>query len=230
MSELLCGWFGRKPYVTALDWQHMLLEKRARQLMPDVLLTLEHPPTYTAGTATKPEHLPPVEDLTQSGAAFYRSGRGGSITYHGPGQLIGYPIIHLSAVNYDVHRYLRLLEEACIRVLAKWGIAAHRDAPYTGVWVQGTKIAAIGVRVSRRVAMHGLAINVHPDLAAFERITPCGIQGKGVTSMANLGINPPPLHDVAQELCRQLAKLSGHHVRYDAEALAQICTLGEEGT
>lgn len=229
MSELLFGWFGQVSYEMALRWQHMLLDMRAQQMVPDMLLTLEHPPTYTVGTATKPEHLPSVEYLTQNGAAFYRSSRGGSITYHGPGQVVGYPIIHLAAVDYDVHRYLRLLEETCIRVLAQWGISAHREAKYTGVWVNGAKIAAIGVRVSRRVAMHGLAINVNPDLTAFNLITPCGIADKGVTSIANLGIIPPPLPVVAQELGYQLAKLLGRQVREDAKSLAQICTLGEDG-
>jgi lipoate-protein ligase B len=229
MAELWCGWFGQTPYEIALQWQQILLNKRAKRLIPDVLLALEHPPTYTVGSGTKPEHLPSAEYLAQNGAAFYHTRRGGSITYHGPGQLIGYPIIHLSAVDYDVHRYLRLLEEACIRVLSKWNIPAQREAPYTGVWVKGAKIASIGVRVSRQVAMHGLALNVNPDLGAFDRITPCGLEGKRMTSMADFGVDPPPLSEVAQELSYQLAKLLEHQVRDDVGVLAQICTLGEEG-
>lgn len=210
MSELLYTWAGRVSYQVACRWQEALAALRKDQQLPDVLLALEHPPTYTAGTRTLPEHLPSAKALATAGAVFHRSSRGGSVTFHGPGQLVGYPIVHLDAIGGDLHRYLRVLEEALLRTLAGWGIQAGRDPQYTGVWVGSAKIASIGVRVAKRVTMHGFALNLAPDLNAFRLITPCGITGRTVTSVAELGINPPSLAETAAAVARHLAVLLGH--------------------
>jgi lipoic acid synthetase len=151
--------------------------------------------------------------VSAHGAAFFHTQRGGSITYHGPGQLVGYPIVHLSCLNYDLHQYLRVLEEACIRALADWGVQATRDSDYTGVWVNQEKIVSIGVRVSRKVAMHGFALNITPELGAFNLITPCGINGRGITSLAALGVKTPALPDAANTVARHLADMLGHKDR-----------------
>jgi lipoate-protein ligase B len=210
VSELLHTWAGLVSYQEAYQWQENLVARRSHNEIPDVFLTLEHPPTYTAGTRTLPEHLPQPELLAAGGVPFFRTNRGGSITYHGPGQLVGYPIVHLASVEYDLHRYLRLLEEVCLRIINEWGILGRRDPNYTGVWVGEDKIASIGVRVTHRVAMHGFALNIRPDLTAFQQITTCGIQGRGVTSLAKLGVKVPSLPEVAVLAASHLTTLLKH--------------------
>ena len=178
---------GLMDYQKAWDLQSRLVAQRQAGEAPDTLLLLQHPHTYTFGRRGTPDHLLlDEEQLTRRGIAVHWVDRGGDITYHGPGQIVGYPIIDLRAGGLDVHRYLRALEEVLLRVLGGFSIAAGRDPGYTGVWTAGGKIAAIGVKVSRGVTSHGFALNVNTDLSYFEGIVPCGIPDRPVTSMQAL--------------------------------------------
>jgi lipoyl(octanoyl) transferase len=170
-------------YPTALDWQRSLLKERVKNPnLDDVLILLEHPPVYTLGQGARLEFLKFDPDKTNCDV--YRVERGGEVTYHCPGTLVGYPILNLQHYRKDLHWYLRQLEEVLIRVLAVYGLKGDRYPGLTGVWLEGTKVAAIGIKVSRWVTMHGFALNVCPDLTGFERIVPCGISDKPVGSLA----------------------------------------------
>jgi lipoate-protein ligase B len=187
-------WLGQRDYQEVWDLQRELAAQRLAGAIPDTLLLLEHPPTLTFGRAADRAHLLASPDtLAREDVAVIESDRGGDITYHGPGQLVGYPIVNLQDAPHtpDLHAYLRNLEETLIRALAAFGIAADRFPGYTGVWVgrdtpHPEKIAAIGVRASRWITMHGFALNVNPDLMHFDFIVPCGIADYGVTSLARL--------------------------------------------
>jgi lipoyl(octanoyl) transferase len=185
-------------YLDAYRLQQELAEGRANGSTEDTLLLLEHPPTYTMGLATNETHLlVSREELVGQGIEVYQVDRGGDITYHGPGQLVGYPVIDIGGRRGGPLRYLRDLEEVLILVLQTFGVAAGRLRPYTGVWVDEEKIAAIGVKVNaRKIATHGFALNVDPDLNAYGRIVPCGIQGKAVTSMDRVLGRRVPMEDV----------------------------------
>jgi len=177
---------GRLPYGQAWALQRAVLAARQADRVPDTVLLVEHPPVVTIGRAGRTSNiLVPRETLNARGVEVYDVERGGDVTYHGPGQLVGYPILNLRALDEDVVRYVRLLESTMIIALGAWGIGAERVRGYPGVWVAGAKIAAIGVAVKRKVTMHGFALNVDPDLSHFELINPCGL-GKPVTSMARL--------------------------------------------
>jgi lipoate-protein ligase B len=168
---------GLAEYRETWDLQRQLVAARQRDEIPDVLLTLEHPPVITCGRATRPEHVPvPREMLERHGFQVFEIERGGSVTYHGPGQLVGYPIIDLRAYDENVVGYVRMLERSIVGCLATFGIDASRRPGFTGVWVGEEKIAAIGVAVKRRVTMHGFALNVNTHLAHFQVINPCGIE------------------------------------------------------
>ena len=170
---------GLVPYDEALAWQRRLAEERiADRSAPDVLLLVEHPHVVTLGRGSHNAHL-----LNSNGIDVVEVERGGDVTYHGPGQLVGYPIIDLTQHRADLHWYLRSLERALIAPLAELGIDAGVNPPYTGVWTNGRKIASIGVHVKRWVTWHGFALNVTTDLAQFERIVPCGIAGVEMTSV-----------------------------------------------
>jgi len=172
---------GVVPYADALDWQRQLAEDRiARRLDHDVVLPLEHPPVVTLGRNSHAAHL-----LRPAGVAVFEVERGGDVTFHGPGQLVGYPILDLSAPPYkqDLHWYLRTLEHALIESLSILDIRAERNPGYTGVWTRGKKIASIGIHVKQWVTWHGFALNVATDLTYFDRIVPCGIQGVEMTSV-----------------------------------------------
>jgi lipoyl(octanoyl) transferase len=174
-------------YQTAWDWQRELHQKRVAGEIPDTLILTEHPHTYTIGKSGGEQHLVADEQtLNGNGITVFRIDRGGDITYHGPGQIVGYPILDLHNYYLDVHRFLRDLEEVIIRTLAEYDIRAGRVDGLTGVWVEGAKIAAIGVKVSRWVTMHGFAFNINTDLRYFGNIIPCGISDKPVTSMEKL--------------------------------------------
>jgi lipoate-protein ligase B len=192
-------WLGRMAYAAAWDLQKALVTERNRAERPDRLLLLEHPPVYTLGRSGKLEHLLLDEAARQAeGISVYEVDRGGDITYHGPGQLVAYPILNLKRLfrargfaRPDLHRYLRDLEEVIIRALASLDVAARRYEGYTGVWVEGAaellKIAAIGVKVSSKgISSHGFALNVDPNLDHFAGIVPCGIHEHGVASLAQL--------------------------------------------
>jgi lipoyl(octanoyl) transferase len=170
---------GLVPYGEALDCQRQLAEDRiAGRLDHDVLLLLEHPPVVTLGRASHAAHL-----LETAGVEVFEVERGGDVTFHGPGQLVGYPILDLRAYKQDLHWYLRTLEQALIEALAILNIPAERNPGYTGVWTRGKKIASIGVHVKQWVTWHGFALNVATDLADFDRIVPCGIEGVEMTSV-----------------------------------------------
>ena len=180
---------GRVPYAEALALQERLVEDRKAQRIPDQLLLLEHPPVITLGVKTRNDRshvLATAAALDAEGVEIFEAGRGGDVTYHGPGQLVGYPILDLRPDRCDVHRYVRDIEEVMIGAAASFGIAARRVAGLTGAWVGDEKLAAIGVRISRWVTSHGFALNVATDLSHFSLIVPCGIQGKGVTSLERL--------------------------------------------
>ncbi len=171
-------------YQTAWDLQHKLFEKRRTNKIDDILLLLEHPHTYTLGkSANKSNLLFDDAELRKRNISLYNIDRGGDITYHGPGQIVGYAIIDLKNWVQDTHKYLRALEEVIINTLEDFGIQSERNENHTGVWVNGRKICAIGIKVSRWISMHGFALNVNTDMELFNGIVPCGIDDKGVTSL-----------------------------------------------
>jgi lipoyl(octanoyl) transferase len=187
LIPLLISPIGRTRYADAWALQKELWRLRHTGSIQDILLLTEHEHVYTLGKSTDDNHLLATEkELKISGTDVFHVDRGGDITYHGPGQIVGYPIIDLNNYFLDIHRYLRSLEEVVIRALAAFGIRGEREKDMTGVWVNNEKIAAIGVKVSRWVTMHGFALNVNTDLSKFDRIIPCGIFHKGVTSMRRL--------------------------------------------
>ncbi len=174
---------GLMPYLEAHGWQRSLLTERIHNpSLDDVLILLEHPPVYTLGQGSNLDFL--KFDIDKGQHDVHRVERGGEVTYHCPGQLVGYPILNLQRYRKDLHWYLRELEEVIIRILAVYGLQGERIPAFTGVWLQGRKVAAIGIKVSRWITMHGFALNVCPDMTGFERIVPCGISDKPVGSLA----------------------------------------------
>jgi len=180
---------GVVPYADALALQRSLVEDRRAGRIGDTLLLLEHPPVLTLGVrgdGGRSHILASAESLATRSIEVHEAGRGGDVTYHGPGQIVGYPIIDLNSHRRDVHRYVRDLETVLIRTAGDYGISAHRVDGLTGVWVGDEKLAAIGVRIARWVTSHGFALNVNTYLDHFDLIVPCGIADRGVTSMARL--------------------------------------------
>jgi lipoyl(octanoyl) transferase len=180
---------GMTPYADALALQRDLVSDRQLGRVDDVLLLVEHPSVVTLGARGDgglTHLLVSPDELNARHVELYEVGRGGDITYHGPGQIVAYPILDLNPDRRDVHRYVRDLEEVLIRTAADLGIVAHREQGLTGVWVGDEKLAAIGVRIARWVTSHGFALNVSTDLDYFSLIVPCGIAGRGVTSLARL--------------------------------------------
>jgi lipoyl(octanoyl) transferase len=214
-------------YQRAWDYQQALFAETVQQKVDNrqhgqrhpttnYLLLCQHPPVYTLGKSGQVAHLLLNEpELRALGAQFYRINRGGDITYHGPGQLVGYPILDLDHFFTDIHRYLRLLEESVIRTLADYGLLAGRIEGLTGVWLdherqaRPRKICALGVKASRWVTMHGFALNVNTDLRYFNHIVPCGIADKAVTSMAQELGQTQDMKEVEVNLRRHLAALFG---------------------
>jgi lipoyl(octanoyl) transferase len=185
-GAVTAAWLGRVNYPDAWSLQKELFFRRLDGDCDDVLMLLEHPPTYTLGRRALEEDLVYNEAQRRAkGIALYTVDRGGRATYHGPGQLVGYPIMALGE-RYDVIAYLRKLEDILIATAADLGVEAHRDEHHTGVWVGRNKIGAIGVKVTRGITMHGFAFNVAPDLSMFEGIVPCGIKNRWVTSIEAL--------------------------------------------
>ena len=195
------------PYDEAWTLQRACRTERAADRCRDLLLLIEHPSVYTLGRTTQDRHWPGADQLSrETGIPVIRTERGGSITYHGPGQLVGYPILRLTDYCAGPKAYVRRLEAVLIGTLAEWGIAAHRREGLPGVWVGGdrpSKIASIGVRISQGVTSHGFALNVCPDLEPFSHIVPCGISGCRVTSMAALMNTTPDLQVVQQQIAAQ---------------------------
>jgi lipoyl(octanoyl) transferase len=206
---------GRIEYAKGFELQQRLVEQRKQDLIPDQLLLLEHPHSITLGRNGHLENLLASEPaLRAAGIAFHASDRGGDITYHGPGQAIGYPILDLRGWKRDVGAYVRAIEQVMIETLAEFGIAANRLGGCTGTWVDGKKIGAIGVHISRWITSHGFALNVNTDLSYFGYIVPCGL-AKPVTSMAQLGVDAT--------LPEVNAKLAGAFCRvFDREILEPV--------
>lgn len=211
---------GIVPYEDGLALQRRLVEERRAGTIPDVLLLLEHPPVITLGVkgdGGRSNIIAGVEALAAAGVAVHEAGRGGDVTYHGPGQLVGYPILDLSPDRCDVHRYVRDLEEVMIRVCSDYGLAARRVPGLTGAWIGDAKVGAIGVRISRWITSHGFAFNVNTNLEHFRLIVPCGIAGRGVTSLARelqRDIAPP---EAAARVVRHFAAVFDRALPQDVE-------------
>ena len=190
---------GMISYAEGLEMQKGLVEQRKAGQIPDQLLLLEHPPVITLGVKSRNDRSHIVaspELLASEGVEVFETGRGGDVTYHGPGQLVGYPIVDLKPDRCDVHQYVRDLEEVMIQIAAAYGVEAGRIPGLTGAWVGNEKLAAIGVRIARWVTSHGFAFNVNTTLSHFDLIVPCGITGKGVTSLNQLIGRPIPMEEV----------------------------------
>ena len=196
-------------YGEALDLQKTLVDERRAGCVPDLLLLLQHPPVITLGVRRDSRSHVIASDgqLAMHGIEVHEAGRGGDVTYHGPGQIVGYPILDLRPDRCDVHRYVRDLEEVMIRVCADYGIAAHRVDGLTGAWVGTAKIGAIGVRISRWITSHGFAFNVNTRLEDFQLIVPCGIADRGVTSLRELLGKEVSIEDVEERFIRRFAEV-----------------------
>lgn len=201
MNQLLTINLGRTRYADAWNLQRKFFSARLARLIPDVLLLTEHEPVYTLGKGADANHLLANDgELIEKKIDVFNIDRGGDVTFHGPGQLVGYPILDLNNYYLDIHRYLRDIEEVLIRTTQDFGIGAQRSDGLTGVWVKNEKIAAIGVKVSRWITMHGFAFNVNTDLSYFDRIIPCGIFNKGVTSLRALKGKDVAMTDVEESV------------------------------
>jgi lipoate-protein ligase B len=204
-------------YARAFDLQKRIWAQRVAGNSPDTLLIFEHTPTFTAGKSGKMENLLiPIEELSKRGISLFFIERGGDFTYHGPGQLVAYPIFDLSVHGKDIQRYIHNLEEVVIRTLADFSIAAGRDEQHVGVWVGNQKIAAIGVSIRRWVTMHGLALNVNTNLEHFSLINPCGIVNRGVTSMARVLSAEIPMNEVCTSLINHFGRVFNMPVKLDS--------------
>jgi lipoyl(octanoyl) transferase len=208
-ATLLVRWLGRVPYADAVELQERLVAERRAARTADSLLLLEHPPVITLGRGSDRAHLlADGEELRARGIEVHECGRGGDVTYHGPGQLVGYPILALRDGRRDAHRYLRDLEEALLRTAADYGVHAERIGGLTGIWVGNRKLAAIGVRLSTGwITSHGFALNVGPELDGFSTIVPCGIRDRGVTSLTELTGRALRLREVAARVALHLARV-----------------------
>ena len=196
---------GRCEYKYAMKLQGHYVTKRHQGKIKDLLLMVEHPPVITIGASADNKNiLVSNEKLNREGISVIETDRGGDVTYHGPGQQIAYPIIDLSFYRYDVLKYIRLLEEVLIKVLSKFGLEANRINNYTGVWIGKSKIAAIGIAVEKMVTMHGIALNVNPNMKHFSYIIPCGIQECAVTSMTEILKKPVNQDEVKYQMIKTL--------------------------
>jgi len=216
MRELAVRRLGVVGYGEALALQRSLVEERKADRIPDTLLLLEHPAVITLGVkgdGGRANIVATPERLAELGIEVHETGRGGDVTYHGPGQLVGYPIVDLKPDRCDVHRYVRDVEEVMIRVCAEWGVTAGRISGLTGAWVGPEKIAAIGVRISRWVTSHGFALNVATNVEHFRLIVPCGITDRGVTSLARLSTRPAVMGDVEAAVVRCFAEVFAREAR-----------------
>ncbi len=208
---------GKADYKEVWDFQKKIHLFKQKKQLPDVIISVEHNHVYTLGKAGDRNHILISDDEMKSrGISYYEIDRGGDITYHGPGQLVVYPIFDLNDHYKDTHRFLRDLEEAVVKTLSEFDIKAHREEEYTGVWVGGEKICAIGIKVSKWITMHGLALNVNNELSYFSNIIPCGIFHKGVTSMKVLTGKELSLSIVNTHIINNIKKV------FDYESLTEI--------
>jgi lipoyl(octanoyl) transferase len=198
------------PYGQAHALQERLVAARQEGNIGDIVLMLEHPKVITLGRSAKPQHvLLTPDELRSEGFDLHETGRGGDVTFHGPGQLVVYPIVDLKPDREDVRRYVSDLEETMIRVCADYGVTAGRSAGFNGTWVGDNKIGAVGVRISRWVTMHGFALNVNTDLSAFGAIVPCGIGDRGVSSLSRELGRAVDLEEVMRRVAKHLAERFG---------------------
>lgn len=217
---------GLVPYADGLELQRRLVEDRKADRIPDTLLLLQHPHVLTIGVKKdgKEHILASPERLSSLNVDVFETGRGGDVTYHGPGQLVGYPIIDLNPDRRDVHKYVRDLEEVMIRVCAGYGLTADRVKGFSGAWIGDEKIGAIGVRISRWITSHGFAFNVTTNIDFFNLIVPCGIADKGVTSLAAKLGNAPSMTDVEDRFVENFAAVFDRelrpHGRLEPDAIA----------
>src|SRR3712207_2508589 len=213
--ELLVANLGLRPYAEVLELQRELARARiSGELTQDLLLLVEHPPVVTLGRSAKERHIVvPRGALAARGVEVYEIERGGDVTFHGPGQLVGYPIVDLRRHKQDLHWYLRRLEEALIQALAEYEIDAGRNAPFTGVWTRGRKIASIGVHARDWVTWHGFALNVNTDLSYFDFIVPCGIDGVVMTSVSKEIGSPTPMEDVENAVAAAFGDIFSLEIR-----------------
>jgi lipoyl(octanoyl) transferase len=219
MRELEVRRLGLVPYDEALVMQRQLVEERRAGRVPDLLLLLQHPPVITLGVkgdGGRANIVATDARLAELGIAVHGTGRGGDVTYHGPGQIVGYPILDLKPDRCDVHQYVRDLEEVMIRVCADYGVAAGRIKGLTGTWVDSEKIGAIGVRLSRWITMHGFAFNVSTDLDHFKLIVPCGISDRGVTSLERATGRRLPVSGVEDSVVRSFQEIVQGQPRSEA--------------
>ncbi|PYR70335.1 MAG: lipoyl(octanoyl) transferase [Acidobacteria bacterium] len=200
---------GVVPYAEALEMQKALVEERRAGRIPNLLLLLQHPPVITLGVRKSSRNNVTATEaqLASRGVEVHDTGRGGDVTYHGPGQIVGYPILDLRPDRCDVHRYVRDLEEVMIRVCADCGITAGRVSGMSGAWVGAEKIGAIGVRISRWITSHGFAFNVNTNLQDFRLIVPCGIADRGVTSLQKLLGRELPISEVEERFVARFAEV-----------------------
>ena len=215
MNRLEVTRAGLVPYEAALALQADLVTARKAGTIPDTLLLLQHPPVITLGVKVRQsrEHVLASDDeLRARGIGLFETGRGGDVTYHGPGQIVGYPILDLRPDRCDVHRYVRDVEEVMIRVCAGYGLTAGRIKGLTGTWLGADKIGAIGVRISRWVTSHGFAFNVSTDLEHFRLIVPCGITDRGVTSLERATGRPVPMAEAEDAIVREFAAVFDRRV------------------
>jgi lipoyl(octanoyl) transferase len=210
MRRLEVRRLGSISYEDALSLQRVLVEERRADRIPDLLLLLQHPPVLTVGIkgdGGRSNIVATESRLAELGVTVHETGRGGDVTYHGPGQIVGYPILDLKPDRCDVHRYVRDLEEVMIRACAGYGVSAGRVAGLTGTWVGAEKIGAIGVRISRWVTSHGFAFNVNTNLDHFRLIVPCGIPDRGVTSLEKLTGRRIPIGEAEDALASRFAEV-----------------------
>lgn len=202
---------GEAEYAPVVALQEELLAARVAGRVPDTLLLLEHRPVYTMGRSGREEFVRwTAVERAQHGIAIHPSTRGGDVTYHGPGQLVGYPILHLGEAGLTLLAYIHGLEEVLIRTLAAWGVAGRRDPRNHGVWIGDDKIAALGIRVSRQVCMHGFALNVNTRLEDYRGIVPCGLREAGVTSLARVTGHTQDLAAVKAAVIRSFCDVFGY--------------------
>jgi lipoate-protein ligase B len=213
MGEVRVFRLGTIHYSEALELQMSLLERRLKGEIEDVLLLLQHPPTFTIGRGGKSAHLlVNREELAKRGIHFEAVSRGGDITYHGPGQLVGYPIVDLGSINRDIYNFLRNLEETIILALGNFGLRARRIKGLTGVWVDNKKIASIGIGIKRWITYHGFALNVNTDLSYFNMIVPCGMQDVEITSIKELLGKDISMKEVEDSIVDAFAKVFNKRV------------------
>jgi len=224
VTPLRCGFLGRVPYEDATRLQGSLVDLVRRGETGDLLLLLTHPPVITLGRGAHADNvIIPEDERVARGIALYEAGRGGDVTYHGPGQLVGYPIVKLREGRRDAHRYLRDLEEGLIATAAAFGVAASRLSGLTGIWVGDAKLAALGVRIGTGwITSHGFALNVGRDLTGFATIVPCGIRDKSVTSLARECDRDLAPEEVARTAATAVAAALGYDAVWDDEALAAL--------